>query len=258
MSKARQTITPRAPGAPAKPAQREVVINVNRNVLFTASLVLGALVLLALGFLVGNVVFRPRGATTQTAASAPAASNLPSGLPAQLQQPGVAGAPSGVQVKPANLDPNALHPNLEGYAPVSVAALPVAKGTPRIQIIGVDDKATLDMGQITPGEKRQYNFELKNVGEADLVINQMYTSCGCTLATFAGRQVTDDPFDPPVIIKPGQSSPLVISYDTAAIEDKGHVDKFVQIFSNDPTGKDIQQQYRETRFRLSGQVGNDE
>jgi len=270
MSKVRQSITPRTVTAPPKPVEREVVINVNKNVLFALTLAFGALVMLGGGFAVGQLLFRPHNtaATTSTTANAvaPAAQggssapaiNNPSGLPSALQGAGVAGAPSGVQVKPANPDPNALHPNLEGYAPISVAALPVAPGAPRIQIIGIDEKATLDMGEITPGEKREYNFEMKNVGSVDLVVNQMYTSCGCTLATFAGRIVTDDPFDPSVIIKPGQSVPLNISYDSAALEDKGHVDKFVQIFSNDPTGKDIQQPFRETRFRLTGQVGPDE
>lgn len=251
MSKARQTITPRALTPQPKPAQREVVINVNKNVLFTMTLVVGAVVMLLGGFLVGQIMFRPR---TAAQPAAPAASNNASGLPQALQQPGVAGAPSGVQVKPANPDPNAIHPNLDGYAPVPLSVIPVKAGEARIAIEGIDDKATLNMGAIKSGEKRQFNFQLKNVGSGDLIINQMYTSCGCTLANFAGREVTDAPFDPPVIIKPGQGFPLIITYDSVAMEDKGYVDKFVQIFTNDPTAKDIQQDYRETRFRLTGTV----
>lgn len=251
MSKARQNIAPRSAVPAPKPAQRELVINVNKTLLFTVSLILGAVLMLGGGFLVGQVVFRPRQAA---APAAPAQANVDSAsLPGGLSQV-PPGAPSGVQVKPANPDPNAPHPNLEGYLPVSLKAVPLAKGAPRIEITNVDEKGTLNMGDVKKGEKREYNFDFKNVGEGDLIINQMYTSCGCTIATFAGRQVTDDPFDPPVIVKPGQSMPLKVTYDTTALDDKGYVDKFVQIFTNDPTGKDIQQPYRETRFRLTGNV----
>ena len=254
MSKAKQTVVPR-PGTPAPTSggQREVVINVNKNVLFAITLVVGALVMLLGGFVVGQALFRPRTAVTT---SAPAADAQP-GLPQSLQQPGVAGEPSGVQVKPANPDPNALHPNLEGYAPVPVSAVPVAKGAPRIAIGGLDPKFTLDMGQIQSGEKRQYTFDVQNVGEGNLTIYKIYAGCGCTAGEFAGQPVNDDPefvFNPPVVIKPGQSLPLTVSYDSGALSDQGEIDKFIQIFSDDPTAKEFEKGFRETRFRLTGTV----
>ncbi|MCW5853890.1 MAG: DUF1573 domain-containing protein, partial [Anaerolineae bacterium] len=173
------------------------------------------------------------------------------------QQPGVAGEPSGVQVKPANPDPNALHPNLEGYAPVPASAAPVAKGAPRIAIGGLDPKFTLDMGPIQSGEKREYTFDVKNVGDGNLTIYKIYAGCGCTAGEFAGQAVNDDPeyvFNPPVVIKPGQSIPLKVTYDSGALSDQGEIDKFIQIFSDDPTAKEFEKGFRETRFRLTGTV----
>ncbi len=257
MSKAKQTIVPR-PGtpAPAPAAQREVVINVNKNVLFTLTLVVGALVMLLGGFVVGQAVFRPRTAATTSAPAANAPAGA-AGLPSALQQPGISGEPSGVQLKPANPDPNALHPNLEGYAPVPVSAAPVAKGAPRLAVGGLDPKFTLDMGQLQSGEKKQYTFDVKNVGEGDLTIYKIYAGCGCTAGEFAGQPVNDDPefaFNPPVVIKPGQSLPLTVTYDSGALSDQGEIDKFIQIFSNDPTAKEFEKGFRETRFRLTGTV----
>lgn len=254
MSKVKQTVPPRAASAPARPAQREVVLNVNKNLLFALSLALGAIVMLGGGFLVGSFLFRP--STPDTAAVSGNAGSLPT--QGQMAQGAEAGLPPGVKLVPKNTDPNALHPNLEGFIPVLASTEPIADGAPRIQVRGVDDRGTLDMGTLQPGEKRQYSFELANIGKGDLVINQMYTSCGCTLAQFAGRQVTDAPFNPPVVIKSGEALPLIIDYDTTVNADQGRVDKFVQIFSNDPTAKDIKEAFRETRFRLTGIVGQEE
>lgn len=251
MSKAKQTVTP---ATPAPGPKREVVLNVNKNMLFALTLALGAVVMLGAGFLVGNALFRPRNVDPQAAAAA--AVGQVAGQAAGA--PNASGLPSGVQVVPRQIDPNALHPNLEGFVAVSAAEIPIAEGAPRIQVRGVDEKGTLDMGTIQPGEQREYTFELANIGKGDLVINQMYTSCGCTLASFAGHKVTDAPFDPPVIVKPGESLPLVIQYDTAVNQDKGRVDKFVQVFSNDPTAKDIKEAFRETRFRMTGIVGKED
>ena len=250
MSKTKQTMAPRPAGsAPAAP-KREVVVNINKNVLFAIALVLGALVMLGGGFFVGQALFRPHGATDAVAQT----SSAPTGGVADSAPFNTEGASSGVQVKPRNPDPNALHPNVEGFVPVSPEAVPVADGAPRLAVSGIDDKATYDMGDLPGDQKKVTNFTIKNVGKGDLVINQMYTSCGCTLAEFAGRQVTDDPFVPPIVIKPGESQPLNITYDPKTIQDEGHVDKFVQIFSNDPTGKKIEGEWLETRFRLTGNV----
>ncbi len=249
MSKTKQTMAPRPAGSATAAPKREVVVNVNKNVLFAIALVLGALVMLGGGFFIGQALFRPRGADTVAQTSSAPASNLPDSVPANVQ-----GAPSGLQVKPRSSDPNALHPNLEGFVPVSPDAVPVADGAPRLAVTGIDDKATYDMGDVQSGEKKVSNFTIKNVGKGDLVINQMYTSCGCTVAEFAGRQVTDDPFNPPIVIKPGESQPLNITYDPKVIQDEGKVDKFIQIFSNDPSAKKIEGEWLESRFRLTANV----
>ncbi len=249
MSKTKQTVAPRGAGPQAAAPKREVVVNINKNVLFGIALVLGALVMLGGGYFIGQQLFRPRGTADAGAQTVSTGSNLPASVPADVQ-----GAPSGVQVKPRNMDPNALHPNLDGFVPVSPDAVPVADGAPRLWVTGIDDKATYDMGDVQSGDKKVSNFTVKNVGKADLVINQMYTSCGCTVAEFAGRQVTDDPFNPPIVIKPGDSAPLNITYDPKLIQDEGKVDKFVQIFSNDPAAKKIEGDWLESRFRLTANV----
>jgi hypothetical protein len=54
------------------------------------------------------------------------------------------------------------------------------KGLPQI----VFDKTKHEFGLIIQGEMVEYVFRFKNVGESELIINNVSTSCGCTAPKF--------------------------------------------------------------------------
>ena len=65
------------------------------------------------------------------------------------------------------------------------------------------DKKEHDFGNISDGDVVETEFIVKNVGETDLVIIDAKGSCGCT--------VPKPPKDP---IKPGESAPIKVSFDS--------------------------------------------
>lgn len=60
-----------------------------------------------------------------------------------------------------------------------------------------------DFGNVIEGVKVAYKFKFTNVGGADLIINQVKTSCGCTVSRF-----------PKKAIKPGESNFVEITFDS--------------------------------------------
>ena len=65
------------------------------------------------------------------------------------------------------------------------------------------DKEIHDFGTITEGDVVETEFTVKNVGDSDLIISDAKGSCGCT--------VPEPPKDP---IKPGDSAPIKVSFDS--------------------------------------------
>lgn len=114
---------------------------------------------------------------------------------------------------------------------------------PRIEISEVDR----DLGTISQSKGDiSTDFEFKNVGKSDLVINKLGSSCGCTSAAIlyegeVGPMFTmpghgqENPTDWKVMIKPGDSATLRVFYDPNTHGDfTGAVTRTVSIFSNDP------------------------
>ena len=60
-----------------------------------------------------------------------------------------------------------------------------------------------DFGKLIEGVKVSFKFKFKNVGGADLVINQVKASCGCTATNFS-----KDP------IPPGGSGVIELTFDS--------------------------------------------
>jgi len=97
-------------------------------------------------------------------------------------------------------------------------------------------------------EKVSTQFEIKNTGKSDLIIDNMDTSCMCTSATitYSGREGPvfgmsmhgNNPKNWQVVIPPGESATLNIYYDPMAHgiqkEEKLDITRFVTISSNDP------------------------
>ena len=75
-------------------------------------------------------------------------------------------------------------------------------------------------GRVVQGKVVEYQFQFTNVGDEDLIINEVSTPCGCT-AVLPDKRV----------IPPGGSSHLEVSYDSAARG--GEVTRVITVLSND-------------------------
>ncbi len=78
-----------------------------------------------------------------------------------------------------------------------------------------------DFGVVKQGEKVTHVFEVKNLGETELVIEKVRPSCGCTAALLSSPEIT-----------PGSSSQIKVSFDSSGF--KGRVSKYIYVESNDP------------------------
>ncbi len=103
-----------------------------------------------------------------------------------------------------------------GAAPRGQAA--EGKKGPRIAV----EPATFDFGQALQNKTLTKEFAVRNLGDADLVIEEVKTSCGCTAALLSSKTV-----------KPGGQTPLRVALETRAAQ--GRIEKRVVIRSNDST-----------------------
>ena len=88
-------------------------------------------------------------------------------------------------------------------------------GIPRFQF----NKTEHDFGKVIQGERVTFAFKFKNTGDADLVIANISTTCGCT--------ATDYPKTP---IKPGEENSIKVTFDSAGKEGFQH--KSITIAAN--------------------------
>lgn len=77
---------------------------------------------------------------------------------------------------------------------------------------------THDYGNITVGDNGSYSFKFKNTGGEPLIIQDVRTSCGCTVAK-----------KPATPIMPGDSDEIIVKYDTRRL---GGFHKTITITSN--------------------------
>lgn len=96
-------------------------------------------------------------------------------------------------------------------------AKPAAAGGPRIAV----EPASFDFGKALTNKTLQKEFQIRNFGDADLVLDSVTTSCGCTVAEGYSK-----------VIKPGASTHLQVSLQTRT--STGKLQKSVLIKSNDP------------------------
>jgi hypothetical protein len=96
---------------------------------------------------------------------------------------------------------------------------PAAKG-PRISV----EPASFDFGKAVQRKTLQKEFRLRNFGDQDLVIEQVSTTCGCTVAQGFAHQV-----------KPGDSTSVRVSLETR--DYRGRLVRSVLVRSNDPETK---------------------
>lgn len=97
------------------------------------------------------------------------------------------------------------------------AAKPAAGG-PRLAV----EPPSFDFGKAIQQKTLQKEFAIRNLGDADLVLDSVTTSCGCTVADGYSK-----------LVKPGSSTRMLVSLQTRA--STGKLQKSVLIKSNDPT-----------------------
>ncbi|MFQ5455265.1 MAG: DUF1573 domain-containing protein [Nitrospirota bacterium] len=88
---------------------------------------------------------------------------------------------------------------------------------PRIKFF----KDRYDFGRITQGKIVEHIFRFVNIGNEDLIIKEVNTSCGCTAALISSET-----------IKPDEEGEIQISYNSEARS--GKVTRKITVVSNDP------------------------
>ena len=83
------------------------------------------------------------------------------------------------------------------------------------------DGASFDFGEVMDKERVDHTFVLKNAGGAELVINKVTTSCGCTTASLAKKNLA-----------PGESVDVAAKFSLKGRS--GHQKKTISVHSNDP------------------------
>ncbi len=96
------------------------------------------------------------------------------------------------------------------------AALLAGDSGPRLAL----DPESWDFGRTLKNRVLEKQFTLRNVGDADLVIDKISTTCGCTAALLSEKT-----------LRPGASGTLKVSFDTREFE--GRVERKVVLRSND-------------------------
>ena len=91
-----------------------------------------------------------------------------------------------------------------------------------------------DIGTVIYGDVARYAIKVKNVGDQDLAIQKLSTSCGCTKAQIAESDK---------IIAPGKEVEINVSFDPAVHKDDSDVGEIVRVIyikSNDPKNPEVQ------------------
>jgi hypothetical protein len=81
-----------------------------------------------------------------------------------------------------------------------------------------------DCGRIYEVWDVTHTFAVQNTGTDDLVISNLVTSCGCTVAELSSS-----------VIPPGERADLTVTFDADFHETQGEVVRLVWFATNDPT-----------------------
>jgi hypothetical protein len=124
---------------------------------------------------------------------------------------------------------------LAGAAGVALAQAPAAPATqpgappvtparaPRIAV----EPTVFDFGRAQQEKTLEKEFTVRNLGNEDLVIENVSTTCGCTVAEGYSK-----------VIKPGASTPMRVKLQTRT--NVGRLSRSVLIKSNDPSGRPLE------------------
>jgi hypothetical protein len=108
-------------------------------------------------------------------------------------------------------------------APLSADEAKKELAAPRLVV----QPASFDFGKAVQNKTLNKEFSIRNFGTADLVIENVSTTCGCTAALLADK-----------VIKPGSTTPLRVSLETRTYT--GKVERTVLLRSNDPAAGTVE------------------
>jgi len=83
-----------------------------------------------------------------------------------------------------------------------------------------------NFGKMIQGERVSYSFKFVNDGGADILINKVGTSCGCTVGNY-----------PKTPIKPGEAGSIDVTFNSN--HKKGHQNKTITIMANTEPNRTI-------------------
>lgn len=112
--------------------------------------------------------------------------------------------------------------SIPAYAAGPTAPAASAGSQPRIEAAA----PSFDFGNVLEGTAVKHDFTIKNVGQGDLVIGQVQTSCGCTVAKSDKQR-----------LHPGEQTDLPVTFDTR--HEKGHASRRIDVYTNDPQTPDL-------------------
>lgn len=101
-----------------------------------------------------------------------------------------------------------------------IGEVTAATAAPRLKI----EPKQADLGEIQQGDKIEQIFQIKNTGDAPLKIEQVKTSCGCTVAMPSQS-----------LLSPGERGELKAVFNSSGFS--GNISKIVYVYTNDPTSK---------------------
>jgi len=98
-----------------------------------------------------------------------------------------------------------------------------AAAAPRLVV----EPESFDFGKAQQEKTLEKEFRVRNLGAADLVIEEVVTTCGCTVAEGYAK-----------VVKPGGSTPLRVKLQTRS--SVGKLARSVLVKSNDPAGRPVE------------------
>ena len=120
-----------------------------------------------------------------------------------------------------------------GFASVVMLSAPLIAGAEARPEV-VLSETSFDFGSVAQGSKVVREIDIKNTGTADLIIQRVSPSCGCTTTAVSSPTV-----------KPGASEKIRVTFDTSGFF--GPKKKTVSVLTNDPENP-------ERVFTLTGHV----
>src|SRR5689334_17458075 len=88
---------------------------------------------------------------------------------------------------------------------------------PRVAV----DQPVFDFGTVERGARVDHTFRLPNRGDAELRIEHVKSSCGCTVAVLSDK-----------VVAPGSEARVAVTLDTSRLA--GPTTKTITVYTNDP------------------------